>query len=208
MPGSVLLSTAMLQFLAGYMVIVITPGPIALTTASLAALHGFGRTIPLLAGVGVGTAVLAALIAFGAMHLAASLSLPMVKIVGAAVLAWIAWRVAKMAPPAPTEGRRNLEAGLFAGGVLIGLLSPQTASFFAVAFAGMMPPIQNAGDALAIVAIAAIFGIGWYGLVALVLSRPVVRAATLRRYRAICRTTASVLMVLAAASALSAFSSN
>jgi cysteine/O-acetylserine efflux protein len=84
---SLFLSPAMFQFLLGYMVVVITPGPIALATGNLASLHGFGRTIPLLVGIGVGTATLAVLMALGAVHFAASFSVPAVKIIGAAVLA-------------------------------------------------------------------------------------------------------------------------
>lgn len=208
MSSSLLLSEAMLQFLAAYMVIVITPGPIALTTGSLASLYGFGRTIPLLAGIGVGIAFLAALMAFGAVHLAASLSMPTVKVVGAVVLGWMGWRIARMAPPRMTEQPRNLQAGLFAGGVLIGFLSPQTASFFAVAFAGLMLPIQHPGEALAIAAIATVFGVGWYGLVAVLLSRPVVRVAAMRSHRSICRVAGAMLVILALVSALSAFSSD
>lgn len=208
MSSSLLLSTAMFQFLAAYMIIVITPGPIALATGSLAALHGFGRTIPLLAGIGVGKAALAALMALGAVHLAASVPMPMVRIAGAAVLGWMAWRIARAAPTTTTEQPRKLEAGLFAGGVLVGFLSPQTASFFAIAFSGLMLPIHDSGEALAIAAIATIFGVGWYGLVAVVLSRPLVRAAAIRRHRAICMVAGSLLAILALVSAMSAFSAN
>ncbi|MDZ5697993.1 LysE family transporter [Chelativorans sp. M5D2P16] len=206
MSGSVLISTAMLQFLAGYMVIVITPGPIALTTGSLASLYGFARMIPLLAGIGVGTAVLATLMAFGAVRLAASLPPPTVEIASAAVLGGMAWRIACMAPPAAAEPPRKLQASLFVGGVLIGFLSPQTASFLAVVFAGMMLPIQNTGDAFLVVAVTTLLGVGWYGFVAAALSRPAVRAAALRRHRAICRGAGFTLALLALASALSALS--
>ncbi|MER8829031.1 LysE family transporter [Mesorhizobium sp. M0938] len=207
MSSSLLLSTAMLQFLAAYTVITITPGPIGLATGSLASLHGFGRTIPLLAGIGAGTAVLAVLVAFGAVHLAASLSMPTVKIAGAAVLCWMALRIARTAPPATDETPHKRQAGLFAGGFLISFLSPEAATFFAVAFMGLMLPIQNSSEMLLVATVVAIFDIGWYGFLAIVLSRPVVRAAAMRRHRVICRVAGAVLAVLAVVSALSAFQS-
>lgn len=195
----------MLQFLAAYTVITITPGPIGLATGSLASLHGFSRTIPLLAGIGAGTAVLAVLVAFGAVHLAESLSMPTVKIAGAIVLGWMALRIARTAPPATGEAPRKRQAGLFAGGFLISFLSPEAATFFAVAFMGLMLPIQNSSEVLMVAAVVAIFDTGWYGFLAIVLSHPVVRAAAMRRHRAICRAAGAVLAILALISALSAF---
>lgn len=203
MSSSLILSTAMLQFLAAYTVIMITPGPVGLATGSLASLHGFGRTIPLVAGIGAGTAVLAVLVAFGAVHLSGSLSVPAVKIAGAAVLGWMALRIARTAPPAIGEAPR--QAGLFAGGFLISILSPETATFFAVAFMGLMLPIRTSNEMLMVAAIVAIIDIGWYGFLAVALSRPLVRAAAVRHHRVICRAAGIVLAMLALVSAASAF---
>lgn len=203
MSNSLLLSTAMLQFLAAYTVIMITPRPIGLATGSLASLHGFGRTIPLVAGIGAGTAVLAILVAFGAVHLSGSLSVPAVKIAGAAALGWMAQRIARTAPPAIGEAPR--QAGLFAGGFLISILSPETAAFFAVAFMGLMLPIRTSNEMLMVAAIVAIIDIGWYGFLAVALSRPPVRAAAMRHHRVICRAAGIVLAMLALVSAASAF---
>ncbi|WP_244441111.1 LysE family transporter [Mesorhizobium sp. STM 4661] len=187
--------------------ITITPGPIGLATGSLASLHGFGRTIPLLAGIGVGTAVLATLVAFGTIHLAQSLSMPAVKIAGATVLGGMALRIARTAPPATGEAPHKRQTELFAGGFLISFLSPEAATFFAVAFLGLMLPIQNSSEVLMVAAVVAIFDIGWYGFLAIVLSRPVVRAAAMRRHRAISRAAGAVLAILALVWALSAFPS-
>ncbi|MER8702342.1 LysE family transporter [Mesorhizobium sp. M0954] len=203
MSSSLILSTAMLQFLAAYTVIMITPGPIGLATGSLASLHGFGRTIPLVTGIGAGTAVLAVLVAFGAVHLSGSLSVPAVKIAGAAVLGWMALRIARTAPPAIGEAPR--QAGLFAGGFLISILSPETATFFAVAFMGLMLPIRTSNEMLMVAAIVAIIDIGWYGFLAVALSRPLVRAAAVRHHRVICRAAGIVLAMLALVSVASAF---
>jgi cysteine/O-acetylserine efflux protein len=207
MADSPLLSTSMLQFLAAYMVVVVTPGPIALATGSLASLYGFSRTAPLLAGVGIGTAILATLMALGAVHLAGSLSIPVIKIVGAAALALIALQIARTALPsnAMVEEPRTLQAGLFMGGVLLSLLAPQTASFFAVSFMGLTLPIRNLGEALSVAVIAGVLGVGWYGLLALALSRPSVREVARRSQRIICWAAAASLALMALFSALSAF---
>lgn len=190
------------------MVVVITPGPIALTTGSLASLHGFGRTAPLLIGVGIGTAVLATLMALGAMHLAGSLSIPVVKIVGAAVLGSIALQIARTAPPADAmvEDPRKLHGGLFMAGLLLSLLAPQTATFFAVSFMGLTLPIRDFGEALLVAVISGILGVGWYGLLALALSRSPVRELVRRSHRVICWAAAALLALMALYSALSAFS--
>jgi cysteine/O-acetylserine efflux protein len=59
---------------------------------------------------------------------------------------------------------------------------------------------------LSVAATAALFGTGWYALVAVALSRPVARALALRRHRLICRAAAACLTFLAVRSVLSAFS--
>lgn len=207
MASSPLLSAAMLHFLAAYLLIVVTPGPIALATGSLASLQGFGRTVPLLLGIGAGTAFLAAAMGLGAVHLAGSFPVPVVKIVGAVVLALVALRIARAAPPSHAAAGQSprFQAGLFLGGFLLTVLSPQSASFFAVSFIGLTLPIRHLDEALSVAVVAAIIGAGWYGLVALTLSRQAIRAAVLRRHRAICRAAAAVLALMALSSALSAF---
>ncbi|WP_309083231.1 LysE family transporter [Chelativorans sp.] len=191
------------------MIVVVTPGHIALTTGSLASVQGFGRTIPLIAGIATGTAVLAAFVAIGAVHFAEVFSSSAAKVAGAAVLLWLAWRLATAAPPASEDvvQPRKLQAGLFAGGFLISFLAPQSASFFAVAFTGMMLPIREIDEALTVAVIAAVFGAGWYALVAAALSHPAARALAMRRYKPICRTASSLLAIMAVLSVLSAFPS-
>ncbi|GLQ55106.1 LysE family translocator [Devosia nitrariae] len=210
MSASPLLSASMLQFLMAYVVVLITPGPISFATGSLASLHGFGRTAPLLAGVGMGTAILATLMALGAMHLAGWLSIPVVKIVGAVALASIALHIARTAPPDDPimEEPRKLHAGLFIAGLLLSLLAPQTASFFAISFTGLTVPIRDLVEALSVALISGILGVGWYALLALAFSRPSVRVVARRSHRVICWVAAALLALMALYSALSAFSSD
>lgn len=208
MSDSFLLTTSMLQFLVAYVVVLMTPGPISFATGSLASLHGFGRTAPLLAGIGMGTAILAALMAVSAMHLAGWLSIPVVKIVGAAVLGAIALRIARTAPPsdAIVKAPSKLEASLFMAGLFLSLLAPQTASFFAISFMGLTLPIRDFVEAVSVAVIAGMLGVGWYGLLALAVSRPSVRQAVRRSHRIICWAAAAALALMALSSALSAFS--
>lgn len=170
-------------------------------TGGLASLQGFGKTLPLLAGIGIGRAALTALMAFGAVHLAATLSLPAARICGAAVLCAMAWRIA-CATPTTGDSPKRFGGDLFVEGVLIGFLSPQTAAFFAVALIGLMLEAPALRDGLSVVAIAAIITVGWHAVVAALFSRPIVRAAALRHHRAICRTAATMLCFMALYSAL------
>ena len=94
MSASTFLSTSMLQFIAAYVVVVMVPGPVTFATGGLAVVQGFGKTLPLLVGIGVGRAALTALMAFGAVHLAATLSLPAARVCGAAVVFAIALPIA------------------------------------------------------------------------------------------------------------------
>lgn len=204
MSASTFLSTSMLQFIAAYVVVVMAPGPTTFATGGLAVLQGFGKTFPLLAGIGVGRAALTALMAFGAVHLAATLSLPAARICGAAVLCAMAWRMARTSPPTTGDSPRRFEGDLFVEGVLIGFLSPQTAALYAVGLVGLMPEAPALRDGLSIAAIAAIITVGWHAVVAALISRPIVRAAALRRHRAICRTAATMLCSMAFYSALPA----
>ncbi|GLQ55093.1 LysE family transporter [Devosia nitrariae] len=206
MSDTALLSTSMLQFLVAYMVVLMTPGPISFATGSVAFLNGFGRTAPLLAGVGMGTAILAALMAIGAMNLAGWLPIPLVKIVGAAALGAIALRIARTAPPADAivEEPDKLQAGLFMAGLLLSLLAPQTASFFAISFMGLTLPIRDLVEALSVAVISGMLSVGWYGLLALALSRSSVRQAARRSHRAVCWVAAALLALMALFSAFSA----
>lgn len=198
------LSTSMLQFIAAYVVVVMAPGPTTFATGGLASLQGFGKTFPLLAGIGVGRATLTALMAFGAVHLAATLSLPAARICGAAVLCAMAWRMVRAAPPTTGDSPRRFGGDLFVEGVLIGFLSPQTAVFFAVALIGLMLEAPELTGGLSVVAIATLITVGWHALVAALFSRSIVRDAALRHHRAISRTAATMLCSMAFYSALPA----
>jgi len=202
MSASTFMSTSMLQFVAAYVVVVMVPGPVTFATGGLAVLQGFGKTLPLLAGIGVGRAALTALMAFGAVHLAAALSLPAGRICGAAVLCAMTWRMVRAAPPTTGDSSGRFGGGLFVEGVLIGFLSPQTAALYAVALVGLMLEAPELGNGLSAVAIATILTVGWHAALAALLSQPVVRGIALRHHRAICRTAATALCLMALYSAL------
>ncbi|SDG91950.1 MULTISPECIES: LysE family transporter [Hyphomicrobiales] len=105
-------------------------------------------------------------------------------------------------PPAMGGTSRRLEGDLFVEGVLIGFLSPQTAAFYAVALVSLMLEAPGFINGLSVVAIATIITIGWHAVVAALFSHPIVRAAALWHYRAICRTAGIALCFMALLSAL------
>ncbi|HQZ11736.1 MAG TPA: LysE family transporter [Devosia sp.] len=204
MPASQLLSAAMLQFVAAYSIIVVVPGPIALTTGGIAALHGFRGAIPLLAGIAIGTAALTAAVAWGAAHLASMLSLPAAQLVGAAVLLWLAWHILHAAPSIDAIPSPRLLAERLVQGTIVAFLSPQTASLFAVSFMGFPLRIEGPADVIAVAAVTTTMSVVWYALIAVLLSRPAMRAAAVRYHRIICRAAAGGLSMLALSSAVSA----
>lgn len=202
MSASTFLSTSMLQFIAAYVVVVMVPGPVTFATGGLAVVQGFGKTLPLLVGIGVGRAALTALMAFGAVHLAATLSLPAARVCGAAVLCAMAWRMARASPRTIDDSSRRLEGNLFVEGAVIGFLSPQTAALYSVALVGLMLEAPELVDGLSVVAIATIITVGWHAVVAVLFSHPILRCTALRHHRAICRIAATTLCSMALYSTL------
>lgn len=173
----------------------------------LATFHGFKQTIPLLVGIGVGTAALTAAVAWGTVHLASVLSLPAAQAAGAMVLVWLAWRLLRSAPGVATDtvvssSRRQLE--LLTQGAAVAFLSPQSASLFAVAFIGLFLKGRVYGDVIELVAVTTSMSVAWYTLIAILFSQSAVRAAAARYHRAICRTAATGLTLMALLSALPA----
>jgi threonine/homoserine/homoserine lactone efflux protein len=181
MPDALIPSAAMLQLLALYAIVVLTPGPIALFTGNLAALHGFARTVPFVFGLGAGAAALAMLLGLAAGLLSSLLPNGMLQLAGAAVLLWLAVVVLRMGESSPAAIEAEVSgAGLLAAGMLTALTSPLTGFFLAALFAGWgtSPP----GSETVILIAAAVGGtnLAWYAALALFLSRPAARLAILR----------------------------
>jgi threonine/homoserine/homoserine lactone efflux protein len=97
-----------------------TPGPNNIMLAASGMNFGFRRTGPHMAGIVVGftLVLLAAGLGLGALFAAYPQIQTVLKILGAAYLLWLAWRIATAVPAEPgTEGRARpltfLEAALF-----------------------------------------------------------------------------------------------
>ncbi|TJY63306.1 LysE family translocator [Sinimarinibacterium sp. CAU 1509] len=84
----------------------ITPGPNNLMLLASGARFGLRRTLPHLAGVIFGTASLIALniAGLGALMLAWPAAIPVLKVIGASYLCYLAWRLTRAAPTATTQG--------------------------------------------------------------------------------------------------------
>lgn len=91
----------------------VTPGPNVIMVAASAANHGVRATVPHMAGITIGFPVMIVLVGFGlAGPFAANPHLHAVlKWVGAAWIAWLAWKIARAG--APGEGERKPPLGFF-----------------------------------------------------------------------------------------------
>ena len=197
----------LVQFLVAYMIVMMTPGPVALTTASIAALHGFSSAMPLVMGIAMGRVTLVGLLALAASQLSSGVPLPIMQVAGSAVLLWMALRIARMPLPldCPVHERPQFHTGLFTAGFVVSFTSPIAASFFAAAFMGVLLPLSGLSDVLAVAVAVGAVDASWFFLVALVISRPVARAAVLRCHLLIRRTAAVLLAFLAFSSAAGVF---
>jgi threonine/homoserine/homoserine lactone efflux protein len=83
----------------------ITPGPNNLMLLASGARFGLRRTVPHLGGVLIGTASLIALniAGVGAVMLAWPAVIPVLKVIGAGYLCYLAWRLTRAAPTATTQ---------------------------------------------------------------------------------------------------------
>lgn len=97
-----------------------------------------------------------------------------VKLAGAAYLAWFGWtllrRAARPLPPrlpqsGPVAGQRA-----FRDGVVTNLSNPKAMAFYASVFAGAVPASAPPGVLAVMVGMVPVIALGWYGLVALLLS--------------------------------------
>ncbi len=99
----------------------ITPGPNNMMLLASGANFGLRRTVPHMMGVSIGFSVMIALIGVGLIGLfeAWPWSLQMLKLVSAAYLVWLAWKIATSPPPSTASGESGgrpmtfLQAALF-----------------------------------------------------------------------------------------------
>ncbi|MFF8844014.1 LysE family translocator [Streptomyces sp. NPDC015127] len=164
----------------------------------------YGRTTGLFAAAGVAAGVLVhvtyTMLGVGLLIASSTELFTAIKIAGAAYLVYIGFRTFT----ARTEVTVDLQAqkqgltplGALRGGFLTNVLNPKTTLFVVSTFTQVVGPDtatwQQAGYGLFM----SVAHLGWFGLVALFFSQSRLRAALLRRQRALNRAIGSVLVGL------------
>ncbi len=100
----------------------ITPGGATTLATASGARFGFRRSVPLMAGIAIGLASLAAAAAagLGSLLLAAPSLQTTMRLAGSAYLLWLAWKVARSAPP-DLKADMGTPTGLLGGACLLWL---------------------------------------------------------------------------------------
>lgn len=192
-----------LEFLAGYAAVLATPGPNLLAVCSMAALRGLRCAIPLCLGIALGAAALSAALLIAAAIVEAGRWRNAGQLIGAALLGWVAFSVARLPPPGERDTcPRGEAAAVFGAGFCTAAANPLTAAFFAAQFLGPLAK-HRALMALAPIAVAAT-ALGFFLCVAVLLARPGCRAMVLAWHRPVRLAAASVLALLAAVTAAKA----
>ncbi len=126
-----------------------SPGPNVILITSSGARFGVRRTLPHIAGVVVGVGITAALTAFGigAVLLYAPLLSLSLKLVAAAWILWMAWKLAKAAPGAANS---DLHPFTFTQAVLFQWINPKVWAVALAASAGFASDLPLGWEALRI----------------------------------------------------------
>lgn len=105
----------------------ITPGPNNMMLMASGANYGMRRTVPHMMGVTIGFAVMIALVGIGLVGLfeAWPPSFTILKVVSAAYLLWLAWKIATAPPPSSSEGASNGRPMTFVQAALFQWVNPK-----------------------------------------------------------------------------------
>lgn len=187
------------DFLLGYLVVLATPGPNLLVIGGVAALRGMRGALPLCLGVALGAGVLSAAIAatIGAGSGSTAWNAGC-RLLGAGLLLWVAWSVARSRPPDPAALRdRAARTAEFGAAFCTAATNPLTAAFFAAQFLG---PLSAGGSLRVMVPLSvATAALAYFLAVAVLFAHPAFRGAVLAWHRPI-RLIAAVALVLMAVS--------
>ncbi|MCX7889265.1 MAG: LysE family translocator [Rhodobacteraceae bacterium] len=186
-------------FVAAHWVAMVSPGPAVVATMQRAFARGRAATLPYALGLAFGASLWCIFALAGLtvlFHLVPALFYGL-KIVGAAYLLWLAWRIWRGAGDAlpPAAPGTALRRG-FLGGVALNLSNPKPALFFSAVVLSIFPGALTGGQQAAIYALALANELAFYTLLTLVLSLPRVRGVYLAAKRRIDRVTAVALGAL------------
>lgn len=199
LPLDLLPASRLGDFLLGYLVVLATPGPNLLVIGSVAALRGLRGTLPLCLGVALGASALSAAIAATIGAGAGNTNWNNAcRLVGAALLLWVAFSVARSRPPDPAALQQRAAGGIeFGAAFCTAATNPLTGAFLAAQFLGPL----STGQGLRLVVPLAVAGtaLGFFLLVASLFARPSFRGTALAWHRPI-RFGAAIALVLMAVS--------
>jgi len=201
------METSLVSDLAGVLAIwllaVVSPGPAFLVLSQLAAGRSRAAALGAALGIAVGAAIFASLTLWGLAVVVTQIAWlgTALRICGAVYLVYLGLSLFNAASPAdaaearPARANEDALAG-FRTGLLTALTNPKAIAFFLSLFAVAVPPTLSLAGKL--VLLGAGFGIelGWYVLVALVLSTERQRALYARARKGIERVLGAALVLL------------
>jgi threonine/homoserine/homoserine lactone efflux protein len=151
-------------FLAASLVLAITPGPGVLYIVTRTLAQGRRAGLASVGGVALGNLgnAIGASLGLAALFAVSSMAFTLVKLAGAAYLAWLGIQALRARPLAAAQRPTTLpgHSRIFRDGLVVALLNPKTALFFAAFLPQFIDPrgsaiAQSLGFGLAFVAIAA-----------------------------------------------------
>ncbi len=186
---------------------IISPGPAFLMVSRAAAGRSRSVALGLGAGVAMAATIWAAAACFGIAIVMSEFAAVYgaIQLAGGAYLIWLgvgAWRHPRHIEPvaagsavrASRLGGRDGPARSILVGAMLSLGNPKIVIFFSSIFVALLPAHAPLSVRLAAVAIVGVQEISWYGMVAVVLSRPRVQAAYRRLSAWLERTMGAILI--------------
>ncbi len=148
----------------------------------------YGRATALRSASGIGCGILVhvsyALLGLGLVVRNSPTVFGVLKVLGAAYLAWMGWRALRSRGPGEMVVEEGVSSGPKRGawrrGFLTNVLNPKAALFFITLYTVLVSPETSRGWQAVYGAWMAIWTFGWFSLVALVFTRPALRRSYLR----------------------------
>jgi RhtB (resistance to homoserine/threonine) family protein len=196
----------LLALLSAYvisLVALVSPGPDFAITVQSSVRHGFRAGVLTACGIACGNMIHVTYvnIGLGALIAHSVVAFNVMKLAAAAYLAWIGAKALRSRPAAPAAGEVAPAEGVadaqaFRRGLVANVLNPKAALFWLSYFTLVLDPHMPAAVLAAFIALQAVTIAAWFSFVALVMSRPAVRAKFLRLGHWFDRATGAVLIAL------------
>lgn len=183
----------MTAILLAFAAVTFAPGPANLAVAVMAMEHGARPALRMALGLATGLAAwgVVAALGLGAVLAASEVAMTVLRLLGGAVLLWLAWTTLREADgaarPAHSPARRALRTGL-----LLNLSNPKAILAWLAALSMGLDASGGAGALAAATMACAVIGLMNYLFWALLMSRDLPRRLHVRFRRAIARGTAAL----------------